>query len=118
MAESDSGGSKPASPKEMTMEVRLLLAFLLMGVVMFVSQYLFPTAPPPKPAQKQTAATTDTTAPNAPATPVPAQSASEPSAATAPTTAATPSKTEPPLIIETDVYKVVLSNQGGNVRSW
>ena len=54
MAESvNGGGSNPGSnnlgqsPKEMSMEMRLLLAFLLMGAVMFVFQYLYPQTPPP-----------------------------------------------------------------------
>ena len=42
MAESVNGGSNtPAQPpKEMSMEVRLLIAFLLMGAVMFVTPYI------------------------------------------------------------------------------
>ena len=64
MAEPDSGGS----PKEMSMEVRLLLAFLLMGVVMFVTPYFYKTPPPAKNAQKTTAAQTEPSpAPAAPA---------------------------------------------------
>ena len=49
MAESVNGGSgNPATPpkKEMSMEVRLLLAFLLMGVVMFVTPYFFKSQQP------------------------------------------------------------------------
>ena len=41
------------------MEVRLLIAFLLMGAVMFLTPYLFKTQPPP-PAKKDTAAQTAT----------------------------------------------------------
>ena len=49
MAESVNGGSKtPAQPpKEMSMEVRLLIAFLLMGIVMFVTPYFFKSQAPP-----------------------------------------------------------------------
>ena len=47
MAESVNGGTSGTQPpKEMSMEVRLLLAFLLMGVVMFLTPYLFKTQPP------------------------------------------------------------------------
>src|SRR2546430_923143 len=46
---------KQGKKKEMTMEVRLLIAFLLMGLVIVVSQYLY-KAPPPGP--KQVAPTT------------------------------------------------------------
>ena len=31
---------------------------------------------------------------------------------------ATPQKPEPPFVIETDLYKIAFSNQGGTVRSW
>ena len=41
MPEPVNGGSSLKPPKEMSMEVRLLLAFLLMGAVMFLSQFLF-----------------------------------------------------------------------------
>ena len=50
MAESGNGGTTPTQPqkKELSTELRLLIAFLLMGVVMFVSPYFFKsTAPPP-----------------------------------------------------------------------
>lgn len=116
MAESVNGGGNPSqSPKEMSMEMRLLLAFLLMGAVMFVFQYLTPQAPPPK---KQTPTTTAQTTPvaetpaatPAPATPEPAAKAVNP--------AATPQVVLAPLVIETDLYKVTLSNQGGTIRSW
>ena len=58
MSESVNGGSNnPAQPpkKEMSMEMRLLLAFLLMGAVMFLTPYIFPT--PAKPPAKKDAAT-------------------------------------------------------------
>jgi YidC/Oxa1 family membrane protein insertase len=121
MAEPVNGGNKLTPPKEMSMEVRLLLAFLLMGAVMFVFQYLSPTAPPPKPPQKQTATATEPATPAAPppaaAAPTPPPTA-EPAATGPPTSAATVAHVEPPLVIETDLYKIALSNQGGTVRSW
>ena len=51
MAEPVIGGNGSKPPKEMSMEVRLLLAFVLMGAVMFVSQYFFKNQTPPA-AQK------------------------------------------------------------------
>ena len=42
--------------KEMTMEVRLLIAFLLMGIVIFGTQYFY--KPPPQPASKTVATKT------------------------------------------------------------
>src|SRR5436190_21532386 len=59
MAESVNGGSNtPAQPpKEMSMEVRLLIAFLLMGAVMFVTPYFFKSQVPP-PGKKDAAGQT------------------------------------------------------------
>src|SRR5204863_9316865 len=84
MAESDNGGSKQTPPKEMSMEVRLLLAFLLMRAVMFVFQYLYPHQTPPKPPQKQTPVAT---APATPTPPLANQAAPPPPAAEAAVTA-------------------------------
>ena len=39
-----SGGKK----KELSMEMRLLLAFLLMGLVLFLTPYIYKAPPPPK----------------------------------------------------------------------
>ncbi|HEY2015026.1 MAG TPA: membrane protein insertase YidC [Bryobacteraceae bacterium] len=119
MAESVNGGGNPQPPKEMSMEMRLLLAFLLMGAVMFVTPYFFKSQNPPpvsKTAQTESPAKPGSTpAPEAvPPTPVAdvAEPAGEPSA---PATAQHP---QPNLTIDTDLYRVTFSNQGGTVRSW
>src|SRR5205085_12624076 len=39
---------KPAPKKELSMEMRLLLAFLLMGLVLFLTPYLYKPPPGPK----------------------------------------------------------------------
>ena len=70
MADPSNGGTKnPAQPpKEMSMEIRLLIAFLLMGVVMFLTPYLFKTQPPTPPKKDATAQNaTPGATPNAPA---------------------------------------------------
>jgi YidC/Oxa1 family membrane protein insertase len=133
MAESVNGGSKtPAQPpKEMSMEVRLLIAFLLMGVVMFVTPYLFKSQVPPavnKAAAGQTASQSTPGAPSTPGAQPAAQTTAPPPAAAvpaeeeavdaAPPVGATRQKPEPTLVIETDRYKIAFSNQGGTVRSW
>ena len=46
MAETVNGGNSSNPPKEMSMEMRLLLAFLLMGAVMFVTPYFFKSLAP------------------------------------------------------------------------
>jgi YidC/Oxa1 family membrane protein insertase len=122
MAEPVNGGSGSKPPKEMSMEVRLLLAFILMGAVMFVSQYYFKSAAPPPAAKPATTAQTapDKTAPAdnpAAATPVQAPP-TEPEAKAAPAPGATTAQSLPPLVIDTDLYQVTFSNQGANVRSW
>ena len=120
MAEpSNSGGGPTQSPKEMTMEMRLLLAFVLMGAVMFVFQYLYPQTPPPAP-RKQASTTSQPATPN-PVADQPGAPSAVPEAAAKPAPpnpAATPETVLPPLVIETDYYRVTLSNQGGNIRSW
>jgi YidC/Oxa1 family membrane protein insertase len=100
--------------KEMTMETRLLLAFLLMGLVLFGTQYLYKPPPaPPKPA----ATPAKTTEPAKASTP----------SASAPTPAQAPPVEMPGQIhanaaetftVETDRYRVVFSNQGAVVKSW
>ena len=50
MAESDAGGSNtspPNQPKELSMEKRLLIAFILMGAVLFTTPYFFQSSNPP-----------------------------------------------------------------------
>src|ERR1035441_9437726 len=133
MAESVNGGSKtPAQPpKEMSMEVRLLIAFLLMGFVMFLTPYFFKSQVPPaanKGAAGQTASQSTPGAPSTPGAqpspaataPLPAATApaEEEAAAATPPVGATPQKPQPTLVIETDRYKIAFSNQGGTVRSW
>ena len=44
MAETENSGGRGQPPKEMSMEIRLLLAFLLMGAVMFLTPYFVKTS--------------------------------------------------------------------------
>ena len=109
------------------MEVRLLIAFLLMGVVMFVTPYFFKSQTPPplkKDAAGQTASQSTPGAPPAsgvqptPEAPPPAPPAEAAAAAKPLPAGATPQKAEPAFVIETNLYKIAFSNQGGTVRSW
>lgn len=111
----------PGEPKELSMEVRLLLTFALVGLVLFGWNYLFPT-PKPAPAPKAQEAAQAPPQPQTPP-PQPAKEAAKPTAASA----KKPSKSEPALaiaekadtyIIETPVYRIVFSNRGATVRSW
>ncbi len=103
----------------MSMEVRLLLAFLLMGAVMFVTPYFYKTPPPAKTAQKTSAAQNQPSpAPAAPAateTPAPAVAAAP---ASAPVEPATVAVALPPIQIDTNLFRVTFDNQGATVRSW
>lgn len=118
-----SGSSNPKPPKEMSMEVRLLLAFVLMGLVVFLTPY-FIKAPPKPVRQTAPAAATQPAAPGA-ANPAPAQpeAAAETAAEAAatpeiPVPGATPQQPLPPFVIDTNLFRVVFSNQGATVRSW
>lgn len=115
MAEKGNGASQSSQAPEtegLSMEKRLLLAFLLMMAVLFLTPYFYkPAAPPPPskpPAAKQAQ---PAKAPVPPAkttqevevTPVPGQIAA---------------KEEEIHVIDTDLYRIVFSNRGGVVKSW
>ncbi|HEY1218557.1 MAG: membrane protein insertase YidC [Bryobacteraceae bacterium] len=112
MPKSGSGGS----PKEMSMEVRLLLAFLLFGVVMFLTPYIYKTPPPAKTGQKTTSAQSEPS--QAPASPATAETPTPAAAASAPTEPATVAISLPPVAIDTDLFRVTFNNQGATVRNW
>ncbi len=119
MAESVTGGSSNQGqpPKEMSMEIRLLLAFILMGAVMFLTPYFYKSSTPPAP---KTAASGQAARPAAvaPSAPVHEASVPEDAAATAEIPGATHQQAQPPFIVDTDFYRIVFSNQGATVRSW
>jgi YidC/Oxa1 family membrane protein insertase len=118
MAESvNGGGSGSKPPKELSMELRLLLAFILMGAVIFLTPYFFKQQTPPPTKKTDQAQTAQTTVPPAPEKAA-AQAAAESQAPEPGAAAATPQQARPPFIIDTDLYRVSFSNQGGTVRSW
>jgi YidC/Oxa1 family membrane protein insertase len=92
-----------------------------MGAVMFVSQMFMKNQAPP-PAQKTAQTTGATGATGAPPEAGAPQSAATPPAnanvEAAPAPGATPEKALPPLVVETDLYRVTFSNQGATVRDW
>jgi YidC/Oxa1 family membrane protein insertase len=99
--------------KELSMEMRLLLAFLLMGLVLFVTPYIYKPPPGPKPVAPANAktATAVTQAPTAP-------SKTEPAAATPETPGRVAADSEQAFIIDTDLYRIRFSNRGAVVQSW
>ena len=101
--------------KELSMEVRLLLAFVLVGLVLFVYPYFYKEPPPPPVTKAPTAA------------PKAAPAAAQASAASQAPAAAAPSAPVPGQIeaseekvfaIDTDYYHVEFSNLGAVVRRW
>lgn len=125
MADDTNGASKKPSTgekKELSMEMRLLLAFGLMGIVLFVTQYLMPKQAPKPPEQKQQAQT---------AQPAPAAKPAETPVATAPAKPGKPGdpKAQPaPVVVagqkeeihvvETENYRIVFTNRGACIHSW
>jgi YidC/Oxa1 family membrane protein insertase len=131
MAEPANGGnSNPGQPpKELSMEIRLLLAFLLMGAVMFVTPYLpfFKTTPPPggKPPETTATAPGGQPGPAGPAgqppeasPPAAAAETAHPASSGATSASATAQESLPNLTLETDLYRISFSNRGGSIRSW
>jgi len=102
------------------MELRLLLAFILMGVVLFVTPYFYKTVAPPV---KKTApvATKSETATPVPTTTAAAETAAAPASETAASETAAPpvaAQKEETSVVDTDLFKVTFSNRGGVVKSW
>jgi YidC/Oxa1 family membrane protein insertase len=98
-------------PKEISMEVRLLLAFLLMGAVMFLTPYFYKSPPP----VKKTSAPAASLPQQKPGPESATVAAKEPKAPIAPATA---QQQQPHVVINNGVYRIEFSNQGATVRSW
>lgn len=98
------------------MEARLLLAFILMGAVLFLTPYFYkpPMPPPGGDTPVATAPAEQTEAAQAPSAPSP------PAAAPAPAPAAgrVAADQEETFVIENERYRVTFSNRGGVAKSW
>jgi YidC/Oxa1 family membrane protein insertase len=101
-------------PKEISMEVRLLLAFLLMGAVMFLTPYFYKSPPPVKKTTPPAASLPQ----QQPAPESAAVAAKEPKKPKAPVAPATAQQQQPHVVINNGVYRIEFSNQGATVRSW
>jgi YidC/Oxa1 family membrane protein insertase len=104
--------------KELSMEIRLLIAFLLMGLVLFLTPYLYKT-PPPGP--KQVAPTTPAQAAQEskkPDAPPPADKPAQAPDASKPVPGQIQAASEQQFTIDTDIYSVRFSNHGAVVQSW
>lgn len=107
--------------KEISMEVRLLLAFLLMGAVIFITPYFY-KAPGPtadkSAANKPGATAQEAKAPSpAPPTPPPQTPQATPEAAS-PLPGQVQAEKEETVVVDTDLVQVTFSNKGAVVRSW
>src|SRR5436853_6049583 len=99
-------GSGPPDNKDMPVETRLLLAFILMGAVLFTTPYFFKTPPEPPPVKK-----TDTVAAGKIPPPAPSTAPASPAAAAAsPAPGQIAAGNEETVTLDTDLYHVVLSN--------
>ncbi len=108
------------------MEARLLIAFVLMFLVLFLTPYLYKPAPGPKstapvtPQQAQEVAKPPAPAPAAPATPasavIPSSKTSKDQQATQ--ASAVQGTSEEAYVVDTALYKISFSNRGGVVKSW
>ena len=103
--------------KELTMETRLLIAFVLMGLVLLVSQYFIKPTPAPV-ATKAGAAKS--------AEPIPPAAVEKPEAVipsiakqkAADVAGEVKAASEQTLTVDTRLYHVVFTNRGAVVRSW
>ncbi len=123
--------NKP-DPKDMPINIRMLVAFALTGLVIFGTPYFYKAIGvkmPEKTEQQQPAPVTQPKPPRhfpaetAPAKASPGKTAphkSTPahSGAAEPEAAAVAASSEETLTVDTDLYHVVFSNRGGVVKNW
>src|SRR5271163_4125221 len=111
----DNQPNKPGR-KELTMEQRLLLAFVLMGLVLFLTPYFYKTPPPPAKATvkstDQNASAMTKSAADAPASPKSASpEAASQTAPSQPVPGQIVAPTKQEFVVETDIYRIKLSNR-------
>src|SRR5947209_7975815 len=116
MADLPNNPIQPGKPpkKELSMELRLLIAFVLMGIVLFVTPYVYKPPPAPKqtaPPAKPSPAAQIAKEPEPKKPEVPQQKPAAPPAQIA-------AEKEEVFQIDTALYTVKLTNAGGVVQSW
>jgi YidC/Oxa1 family membrane protein insertase len=103
--------NNPQGKKELSMEMRLLIAFALMFLVLFVTPYIYKPTPAPK---GTTAPATATQAVQL--TKKPEAAPDEPLKQTVP--GEIKAAAEQTFLIDTDLYKIQFTNRGAVVKSW
>jgi YidC/Oxa1 family membrane protein insertase len=96
------------------MEKRAILAAVLMAAVLMLYQYLFVTPEPPKPASPGKTEST----PAAPPAPAQAPSVAREAAASVVSPQEGPRPPERRAVVETPLYRAVISSQGGRFEEW
>jgi YidC/Oxa1 family membrane protein insertase len=125
--------SEPQKKKELSSEMRILIASILSMAVILLWAKFFAPKPPANSPQANRPAITAPAATNPATTPssaTPSSTAGKPNATTtagvataiAPSNAAamppTAAKEEPNIVVENELYRVEFSNRGGVVKSW
>jgi YidC/Oxa1 family membrane protein insertase len=107
----------PHDPSEPRMDKRMIVAFILMAAILFLTPYFYKLVAPPESAPKPA----QTAQPAAPAQ-APAQAPDQTPAAqakpAAPPPAPVSAQQEQISVIETSLYRITFSNRGAVVRSW
>lgn len=100
--------------KELSTETRSLIAAVLCLIVIAAWSLIYKPPPSPAPTKPAPAATNPVT--TAPSSPAPAST--KPSAAPMPAAAVHSAGDERSIVVESDLYRVQVSNRGAVVRSW
>src|ERR1700691_3869366 len=122
-----SSPTPPNSPKEMSNEVRMVIAFVLMGLILVVTPWAYRQfgiiQPPPADQKQNTAAKKVAAAPGGTtASGTPMALATPPAAENAPSElpleGAVSAASAQDYTLDTDLYNVVFTNRGASVKSW
>jgi YidC/Oxa1 family membrane protein insertase len=125
--------SEPQKKKELSSEMRILIASILsMAVILLWAKFFAPKPPAnlpqanrpavTSPARTNTASTSPSTSPSTPGNKSSSQTPAGVATGIAPSNAAamppTAAKEEPNIVVENTLYRVEISNRGGVVKSW
>ncbi len=116
MADMTNGGNQ-TPPGEPSMEKRLLLAFILMGAVLFLTPYVYKSIRP-GPVERPAATQAAKPAPKPAENTAPAAAPEQAAPATTPSAGDVSAASEQPFIVDTDLYHIEFSNRGAVVRKW